>query len=483
MKRKLSVFIAICLVLAFFSPAPSQQDRSQNVWRFLGNMVQSAAPAVAADVNLALGKPAQQSSTGWGGDPRRAVDGNPDGNYGANSVSHTENQAQAWWQVDLGAVQGIRNIRIWNRTDCCGERLAKFFVLVSENPFSPGDLNTVLRQPGVESFYHEGVTGRMTDLNVNRNGRYVRVQLSGSNYLQLAEVEVFGGAGQASSVPQGGGNVNLALGKPAQQSSTGWGGDPRRAVDGNPDGNYGANSVSHTEGQAQPWWQVDLGSVQGIRNIRIWNRTDYYGEHLAKFYVFVSDNPFPPGDINSVLSQPGVWNYYHDATAGRTTDINVNRNGRYVRAQLSGSDYLQLAEVEVFGGVGQVSSTYILPVSVAIPAVSGQQTGRSYTSAIPRPVSGPVDLTGRWRGNDGGAYFLRQVGNQVWWYGQSGDGGGSWTNVFHGRIEGNQVLGSWTDVPHGRIMNSGEMSLQIVAPNLLRAVNRTGGFGGSEWSR
>jgi hypothetical protein len=104
MKRKLSVFIAICLVLAFFSPAPSQQDRSQNVWRFLGNMVQSAAPAVAADVNLALGKPAQQSSTGWGGDPRRAVDGNPDGNYGANSVSHTENQAQAWWQVDLGAV-------------------------------------------------------------------------------------------------------------------------------------------------------------------------------------------------------------------------------------------------------------------------------------------------------------------------------------------------------------------------------------------
>ena len=130
---------------------------------------------------------------------------------------------------------------------------------------------------------------------MNRNARYVRVQLAGTNYLQLAEVEVFGGGGSASSVPQGGGNVNLALGKPVQQSSTGWGGDPRRAVDGNNDGNYGANSVSHTEGQPQPWWQVDLGSVQGVRNIRIWNRTDCCGDRLAKFYVLVSEIPSPRG--------------------------------------------------------------------------------------------------------------------------------------------------------------------------------------------
>jgi len=254
-------------------------------------------------------------------------------------------------------------------------------------------------------------------------------------------------------------------------------------VDGNNDGNYGANSVSHTEGQPQPWWQVDLGSVQGVRNIRIWNRTDCCGERLAKFYVLVSENPFPSGDLNTILSQPGVGSFYHDGVAGRTTEISVNRSARYVRVQLAGTNYLQLAEVEVFGGTGHVSSTYVAPVAGSVASAFGQQTGRSYTSTIPRPLSGPVDLTGRWRGNDGGAYFLRQVGNQIWWYGQSGDGGGSWTNVFHGRIEGHQVLGTWADVPQGRIMSSGEMSLQILAPNLLRAVNRTGGFGGSEWSR
>ena len=269
------------------------------------------------------------------------------------------------------------------------------------------------------------------------------------------------------------GDVNLALGKPVQQSSTDWGGEVRRAVDGNTDGNWGGNSVSHTANQAMPWWQVDLGAAQGIRNIRIWNRTDCCGERLAKFHVLVSDYPFASGDLNVARQQPGVWDYYHDAVAGRTTDISVNRNGRYVRVQLSGANYLQLAEVEVFGGAGYASSA----------PVSSQQTGRDYTGAIPRTPSASFNLTGRWRSNDGGMYFLRQVGNQLWWYGQSGDNGRTWTNVFQGRIEGSQVIGSWADVPHGQIMHNGEMSLQIVAPNFLRAVNRTGGFGGSEWSR
>ena len=73
MKRKLSAFIAICLVLAIVSPTFAQQDRSQNVWRFLGTMMPGTTNAAAADVNLALGKAVQQSSIGWGGDPRRAV--------------------------------------------------------------------------------------------------------------------------------------------------------------------------------------------------------------------------------------------------------------------------------------------------------------------------------------------------------------------------------------------------------------------------
>jgi len=106
-----------------------------------------------------------------------------------------------------------------------------------------------------------------------------------------------------------------------------------------------------------------------------------------------------------------------------------------------------------------------------------------YAAAWVHAAQVALDLTARWNCNDGGTYFMRQVGNVLWWLGQSRDGGASWTNVFHGLISGNTISGRWADVPHGRIMNHGEMTLQIQAPNHLVATHRTGGFGGSDWRR
>jgi len=44
-----------------------------------------------------------QSSTGWGGKPWRAVDGNTSGNYKDKSCTHTQNEQEgpAWWRIDL----------------------------------------------------------------------------------------------------------------------------------------------------------------------------------------------------------------------------------------------------------------------------------------------------------------------------------------------------------------------------------------------
>ena len=64
-----------------------------------GHGVADAQDSAAAFVNLALGKPAVQSSTGYGGTADRAVDGNTNGDYFAGrSVSHTaeNNQPQPW---------------------------------------------------------------------------------------------------------------------------------------------------------------------------------------------------------------------------------------------------------------------------------------------------------------------------------------------------------------------------------------------------
>ncbi|NEZ54534.1 hypothetical protein [Adonisia turfae] len=93
------------------------------------------------------------------------------------------------------------------------------------------------------------------------------------------------------------------------------------------------------------------------------------------------------------------------------------------------------------------------------------------------------NLSGQWRGNDGGTYYLNQIGNTLWWYGESGDGGSTWTNVFHGTIQGNRVVGEWSDVPKGRINQSGDMELQIDSAGRLSATRKTGGFGGSVWTR
>jgi hypothetical protein len=102
----------------------------------------------------------------------------------------------------------------------------------------------------------------------------------------------------------------------------------------------------------------------------------------------------------------------------------------------------------------------------------------------PAPIAAaPLNLTGVWSGDDGGTYYLRQIGDRLWWYGQSGDGGRAWTNVLHGGIQGNRITGSWADVPHGQIQNAGEMELAIMSPDRLMATRKTGGFGGSVWTR
>ena len=94
------------------------------------------------------------------------------------------------------------------------------------------------------------------------------------------------------------------------------------------------------------------------------------------------------------------------------------------------------------------------------------------------------DLTGRWSCNDGGTYYLRQTGSMLQWYGESAHNQPVWSNVFNGRIRQGRIKGNWTDVPKGRTAGSGELELAIDKDGTrLRAVNKSGGFGGSRWVR
>src|SRR6185295_5601932 len=60
----------------------------------------------------------------------------------------------------------------------------------------------------------------------------------------------------------------------ATQSSTTYGGEPARAIDGNTNGDFSADSTTHTAEANDPWGEVDLGKTANVDRVVLWNRTD-----------------------------------------------------------------------------------------------------------------------------------------------------------------------------------------------------------------
>ena len=151
----------------------------------------------AAKTNLALHRPASQSSTyaGLSFSPAAglAVDGNTDGNFYHRSVTHTAGKGADWWQTDLGASKSIDSVNVFNRTDWASSRLSDYWVFVSNTPF-----NTALTpaqqaaRPGVWSSHQTSAPSPSRSIRVGGSGRYVMIQENTKQVLSLAEVQVMG---------------------------------------------------------------------------------------------------------------------------------------------------------------------------------------------------------------------------------------------------------------------------------------------------
>src|SRR6185369_7438483 len=101
-----------------------------------------------------------------------------------------------------------------------------------------------------------------------------------------------------------GGISNLALRKAASQSTTLPGTSTAAAasaVDGNTDGSFYGGSVTATDFQTSPWWQVDLGATSTVNSVIVYNRTDCCASRLADYWVFVSNTPFLSTDTPATL--------------------------------------------------------------------------------------------------------------------------------------------------------------------------------------
>jgi len=133
------------------------------------------------------------------------------------------------------------------------------------------------------------------------------------------------------------------------------------------------------------WWYVDLGSTYHIEKIKIYNRDDGYASRLQNFRILYytglawslgsdqTDNPMTSSDLS--------------------LSIDVNFDTRYVMVQKGNSDYLSLAEVEIYGpsaGVSQFSA--IGGTNSALQTPSGDPTCPSITIPLPRPETSPLCL-------------------------------------------------------------------------------------------
>nr|XP_008163409.1 uncharacterized protein LOC103305731 [Chrysemys picta bellii] len=296
--------------------------------------------------NLALGRPATQSSTFENKETGKAVagkavDGKRDGKWAQGSCSHTQFDTEPWWTVDLGSRQSVSAVIVKNREDeCCGERIRGAQIHVGDSLADNGK--------------HNPICGTITDTRPGSvsticcnglEGRYVTIVIPGrAEFLTLCEVEVLA---QGCAPPPGA--WNLALGRPATQSSTFENKETGKAVagkavDGKRDAKWAQGSCSHTQLDTEPWWTVDLGSRQSVSAVIVKNREDECcGERIRGAQIHVGDSLADHGMQNPICGT------ITDTRPGSVSTICCNGlEGRYVTIVIPGrAEYLTLCEVEV----------------------------------------------------------------------------------------------------------------------------------------
>ncbi|MGD0886769.1 MAG: hypothetical protein ABSA46_18160 [Thermodesulfovibrionales bacterium] len=99
------------------------------------------------------------------------------------------------------------------------------------------------------------------------------------------------------------------------------------------------------------------------------------------------------------------------------------------------------------------------------------------------------NLTGTWQcTTDGSLYYIRQVNDEVWWYGEQMPTNPSFSNTAHGTFDGVIALMlNWADVPKGSTSSNGILLIEVTPPTataaaMMMPVYQTGGFGCGMWN-
>ncbi len=175
---------------------------------------------------------------------------------------------------------------------------------------------------------------------------------------------------------------NVAIGGTATQSSLAFAGTPDRAIDGNTDGNFSSNSVTHTDNSAGAWWMVDLLNDYAITAVNIFNRSESV-DRLSDYNVILLDN-----------NQTLVWTSHQTSAPSPNTLIDAGgRTARFVKVELTGTNYLSLAEVQVLVNIPTIIRSKA--GLTRIKSASGSRLNRNPTPIFRKAESNQnFDLSG-----------------------------------------------------------------------------------------
>src|SRR5712691_10976075 len=141
---------------------PRPALRRTSVACFVALMLLVLSHPVAAQTNLALGKPATASTVQTGNGAANANDGSLTARWAASSAAYPQ-----WWRVDLGAGASLTNVSInWYSTTT---RAYKYKIEVSSDAAT---FTTVVDKTANTTFAD-------TSDNVTATARYVRVTITG----------------------------------------------------------------------------------------------------------------------------------------------------------------------------------------------------------------------------------------------------------------------------------------------------------------
>ncbi|OCT75080.1 hypothetical protein XELAEV_18034070mg [Xenopus laevis] len=291
------------------------------------------------EVNLARSGEAKQSSDynhAFVLTAGRAIDGIKLTDLHEGPCTHTNQDYQPWWQLDLKKRYKVKSVIIVNRGDCCSERLKGAEIRVGDS-----------------SENNNHVCGTIKDVSQTTNilfcngmeGRYVSVVIPGrKEYLTLCELEVYGEESTAQEVLE----VNLARSGEAKQSSDynhAFALTAGRAIDGIKLTDLHQGPCTHTNQDYQPWWQLDLKKRYKVKSVIIVNRGDCCSERLKGAEIRVGDSSENNNPVCSTIT---------DVSQATITLFCKRMEGRYLSVVIPGrKEYLTLCEVEVYGEESQ----------------------------------------------------------------------------------------------------------------------------------